>query len=214
MKAITINLYTFNELPTEKAKERARDWWRKVSSGDRPEAALANIEAAAGFLGITIDRDTWHNTDGRQGTEPAIYWALYTQGAGASFRGSYRYERGSQKVIRADYPSDVELHAIADRLYEAQRRCFFRLSAKVEPGSSHYVHEMAAQVEVYGAPENWRAGSEDPAFIVESALRDFMRWIHKQIQQEDEFTSSDEYIAEELEANEYTFTASGERFEP
>lgn len=30
----TITLYTFDELPSEKAKERARDWYRKASEGD------------------------------------------------------------------------------------------------------------------------------------------------------------------------------------
>ena len=30
----TITLYTYSELPTDKAKERARDWWREASAGD------------------------------------------------------------------------------------------------------------------------------------------------------------------------------------
>lgn len=34
MKTKTITLYEFDELPTEKAKDRARDWWRTTSPQD------------------------------------------------------------------------------------------------------------------------------------------------------------------------------------
>lgn len=33
MRQVTVNLYQFSELE-ERAKERARDWWRNASSGD------------------------------------------------------------------------------------------------------------------------------------------------------------------------------------
>lgn len=34
MRTITTTVYLFDELPTEKAKEKARDWWRELEAQD------------------------------------------------------------------------------------------------------------------------------------------------------------------------------------
>ena len=54
-REITITLYQFDELPTEKAKERARDWWR--SSGTDlawSEESRQSIEVFCGQFGIRL----------------------------------------------------------------------------------------------------------------------------------------------------------------
>lgn len=54
-KTITITLYTFDELPTEKAKEAARDWWRQNDfdwyEGVYEDAAQAGVKIKSFDIG-------------------------------------------------------------------------------------------------------------------------------------------------------------------
>jgi hypothetical protein len=52
MRTITTTLYLFDELPTEKAKEKARDWWRNLEAQDPAWRDEHNdsVEAALKFI--------------------------------------------------------------------------------------------------------------------------------------------------------------------
>jgi hypothetical protein len=54
MRTETINLYKFNELPTERAKERARDWWRSASDLAWSDESRESIQAFCAHFGVTL----------------------------------------------------------------------------------------------------------------------------------------------------------------
>lgn len=52
MRTVTTTLYFFNELPTNKAKEKARSWWREQTDGYQHEhEALDSIKVFAEYFG-------------------------------------------------------------------------------------------------------------------------------------------------------------------
>lgn len=207
----TVMLYEFDEL-SEAAKEQARDWWRECEAqefggfGEIYEPA----ETAAAILGIEFKQHDVPLLSGKTRSEPCIWWSLHTQGSGACFEGSYSYKAGAAKALRAEFPTATELHEIADRLESVQRPAFYRLSARVEklPGGHHYTHEHTVGVDV-SHPDREPTESEEKE--IEAALKCFMRWIHAGIESEYEYRMSAENVDDAIEANEYTFTAEGER---
>lgn len=56
MRTVTTTLYFFNELPTEKAKEKARSWWRDNSDNDYDfiTEAIASVDAFAKYFGVGL----------------------------------------------------------------------------------------------------------------------------------------------------------------
>lgn len=66
MRTITTTLYLFDELPTEKAKEKARDWWRSLEAQDPAwrEEHNDSVDAALKFIeGFSDDHCTDYATD-------------------------------------------------------------------------------------------------------------------------------------------------------
>jgi hypothetical protein len=53
MKTKTITLYEYDELPTERAKERARDWFREVTAGDCYE--WEGVQEDAEMIGLVLE---------------------------------------------------------------------------------------------------------------------------------------------------------------
>ena len=51
----TITLYTFDELPTEKAKNKARDWWRECDYGRYDGVYEDAAQAGIKITGFNID---------------------------------------------------------------------------------------------------------------------------------------------------------------
>ena len=68
-----------------------------------------------------------------------------------------------------------------------------------------------------GAKENarewFREGgtSDDFEFVIEDALRDFARWIYRQLDAENDYRNSDEYVDDCIVANDYEFYEGGRR---
>ena len=54
MQTVQINLYTIEELPTETAKERARDWWRSLGYTPWHDESLESIKAFCEHFGVTL----------------------------------------------------------------------------------------------------------------------------------------------------------------
>lgn len=98
----TITTYSFDEL-SDKAKEKAREWFR---SGDDfsiyAEDVVADAKAIGKIMGIDI--------------KDVYYSGFWSQGDGASFTGRWAYKNGSVKVIKSYAPQDTELHRIAAEL--------------------------------------------------------------------------------------------------
>jgi hypothetical protein len=201
MRQEVINVYKFDELPSERAKEKekAREWWRSSSSSDPfwSECVIEDAQQCAEILGIEIGK-------ARHSKEPAVYWSGFScQGDGASFEGRYRYAKGAAKAIREHAPQDSELHRIADRLQALQRRIFYRGIFDIK-ASGRYSHEYTMSL------ERCEECPDDIADDFLDTLRDFARWIYKSLESEYEWQNSDSEVDESIRCNEYEFTADGE----
>ena len=190
------DVYTFDELD-ESAKQTAIDWFREGNLDyEWWDFVYDDATEIGKILGIEIDK---------------IYFSGFSsQGDGACFEGSYSYEKGSVKNVKSHAPRDTELHQIALDLSKAQRKRFYQLTANVKQ-SGHYMHEMCTEINVYddyGAL--WCPTDADTEDSIIETLRDFMRWIYKQLESEYDFQNSDETIIDNIEGNAYEFTENGE----
>lgn len=55
-KTITTTVYTYDELPTEKAKEKARDWFSEVVEYDDAQNEFDDVREDARRIGVRISR--------------------------------------------------------------------------------------------------------------------------------------------------------------
>ena len=206
MRTESIKIYTYDEL-SDKAKEKARAWYRRISNDDfanfHGECVIDDAVECGRILGISIN--TRKNSQ-----RPAVYWSgFWSQGDGASFEGSWRYAKGSTKAIRKHAPSDATLHDIADRLAHAAKKSFYAVSAEVTLAPYHYCHSGCMQVDVRVdvRVKDFNVSANDDE--ITQALRDFADWIYNQLEKECEYQNSDEVVAENIIANEYEFTEDG-----
>jgi hypothetical protein len=210
MRIREVKLFTFEELD-ERAKERARDWYRQALVGDNyfAESVLEGAATACGMLGIELATRTVQLMGGGTRREPVIYWSGFNhQGQGACFEGRYRYAPGAGRKVRKEWPQDAELHRIADELQRIQRAWFYRLEASLTHRGSD-VHEMSVAIDCDDST-GVRTVDTDTCEALADALRDVMRWVYRRLEAEYEHINSDESVDETIRANEYEFTEDGD----
>lgn len=204
----TILLYQYSEL-SPAAQERARQWFAECLDSSDYETVIADAVEVAEILGVSFHSREYKTVSGATRTEPAVYWSGFgSQGDGASFDGAYRYARDCVRKMKGYAPQDGTLHSIAQRLADVQRKHFYALRAVCKV-SGHYVHSHCMAVDVEHA--DGREVPDQVAREVRDCLRRFADWIFGQLCEQDHYLHSDEYIAEMMQANEYTFTADGKR---
>lgn len=188
------SVFTFDQLD-DNAKEKAREWYRECALNyDWWDCVYEDAKTAGELLGIDIDE--------------IGFSGFWSEGDGAHFTGTYSYRKGSVQAV-ASYTggSDEELIAIAKRLQRVQRRNFYRLCATVRH-HGHYQHEYCTEIEVYPY-DNVYIMTDDWEGEVMDALRDFMRWIYRQLEREYTWLTSDENVDEGIRANGYEFYEDG-----
>lgn len=192
-------VFAFSEL-SDSAKEKARNWWK--SQGLEHEwwgSVYEMAETAAKLLGIDIDRKT------RSSSQPAIWFSgFYCQSDFCAIEADYRYQKGSVKTIKAEFPTDTELQAIAKGLQDVQKRSFYKLGARM---SQTFRNNQS--VDVWHSDDNYRNIGEDEELLAD-ILKDFSHWVFCALEKEYEYLNSDECIDEGILANEYQFTENGE----
>lgn len=224
-RTIETTVYTFDELD-ERARERARDWYRQTADQDfsdfGAESVIDDAVRMAEIIGIEIETRPVQLMNGKRRQDPVIYWrGFWSQGDGASFEGRYRYRKGALAKLLQEAPAthdgkpiegNTDLHEIARTLQAVQRRHFYRLEATIRRSryAGNSVHEMSVSIDVEDR-EGERVVPEDDQEAVADALRDFMRWIYRGLEQEWEYRNSDEVVDDEIRANEYTFDEDGNR---
>jgi hypothetical protein len=210
MKTIRTHVFTFDEL-SESAKERAREWFRACVDSNDYDAVISDAAEILEMLGFELKTRNIPLMNGKTRAEPCIYWrGFYNQGDGASFEANYKYKRGSVAAVRAFAPNDARLHAIAERLQAIQKPFFYGLTARIYT-RGNYTHEYTMQAEAEYNRDETRAIIDAEADILECA-RDLARWVYRNLETENEWINSNEYIDETISANEYTFTENGARF--
>ena len=204
MKTISINTYSYDELSSS-AKERARQWYRNSDYDDFfADSVIEDAVHIADLMGLDIMLN--HTKNGTY-THSIYYSGFSSQGSGACFKGSYRYKKGSVKAVKDYAPKDIELHRIAKGLQDAQRKHFYKLRANTTH-KGRYCHEYSMTVDVFG--DTFADISEAEKEISE-LLRDFARWIYKQLESAYDHENSDDIVTENIVANDYYFLESGER---
>lgn len=205
LKLLHPRIVKFDQLSDE-AKEKARDWWRNGALDYEWWDSVYDSAIEAGkMLGIEIDKRKPNH-----GTGPSIFFNEY----GASFDGSYRYEKGALEKLRKEWPSptkdgtvceiNAEMHEVAEKLLEVQRKNSYKLGATI---TSH--RDDSIQVHVWR--EDDRHASDEAEQDLTEALRSFAHWIHRALDRERNWLLSDEQVDETIKMNEYTFTTEGKR---
>lgn len=208
-RTIEKTVFKFDEL-SDRAKEKARDWYRDDAFDyDWYTFLYEDLAIIFDILGID-SRKPVKLMNGTTRYDPCIWFSGFSsQGDGACFEGTYRYAKGASKKIREHAPQDEKLHAIADLLTEVQRRHFYRLEARVTH-SGHYYHEGCTTIDVTDRESGDDIGGETEKEVAEQ-LRALMRWIYRALQDEYRYLNSNEAIDESIDATGYEFYEDGSR---
>jgi len=200
-------VYSFDEL-SDRAKERARSWWRDGALDyDWWDCIYEDAATIADMLGIDLRQKPVKLMNGTTRHDPAIYFSGFSsQGDGACFEGSYAYKAGCARAVRRYASKDTVLHRIAADLVTLQRRYFYRLEAECRQ-SGHYSHSGCMSVNVdmagrYDVPDDAIDGLTE-------VLRSFADWIYRQLEREYEWLMADEQVDESIRCNEYEFDEGG-----
>jgi len=204
MRIKEVKLFTYGEL-SDKAKERARSWYRESSRDDSfwSECAIDDAKEQLKFLGFEVDE---------------IYWSgFWSQGDGACFTGTWRAKDVAKDKLHPMFLEDylkelaeahAELLAIAKEYPEAYASLTHH---------DRYCHENTIRFDC-GDFERERETEEGDIPVwdstaehnFEEAARDCMRWIYHRLEKEYDWQNADEQVAENIIANEYEFTEEGE----
>lgn len=191
-----VTVYKFAEL-SDKAKEKAREWWRRASAGDLyfSEMPTENLVEIAAALGWEIDKKR-------------IFWSgFYSQGDGAQFAGEFSAARVDVSKLAAFLAVDETLAGIAHQ-FKLIAEAFPQVEGSVKP-HGHYSHEMATEFsDDFPAHTKGRIFAE----VWKDQTRALMKWYYSHLREAYEFEQSNEAVDDNITANEYEFTADGERY--
>lgn len=209
MRIIETTVYQFDELPTERAKERARDWYRQFTAGNfadfSADSVLEDASRIAALFGLNINTRPVRLMNGSTRYDPNVFWAVASRDSGASFAGDYSYRKGSVQAVKAECPQDIELHRIVQTLADVQRRNFYELQARISHGRS----DWRLDIEVERSDDRYTNLADGTEAEVKDALTDFASWISARLESDFEYQTSDKQVEESIRINDYEFTAEG-----
>ena len=195
---VSTTVYRFDEL-SEAAKEKARQWYREGALDyEWWDSIYESATTAAKMMGIDIDQIN--------------FTGFSSQGDGARFKGSYRFQKGWRKAIIAEFGGEWqgELLALGQALHEAQGPQFYHLVADISY-SGRYEHSGCMSINVQHDDDQWRdLGWCEGA--IQDGLRAFADWIYQKLEKEYDYLMADEQVDESIRANDYEFTKSGKRY--
>lgn len=192
---VKTKVFKFDEL-SETAKQKAVEEFYDINVSDVEwwDCTYKDAKAIAELMGIEISK---------------IYFSGFSsQGDGACFEGSYKYQKGAPKAVREYAPVDKELHRIAAALQEIQKKNFYKIGAEVKHHGQYY-HESCTDIQVWSNNESMGGANDDAYYGTKEALRDFMKWIYGQLEAQHDYLTSEKVIIETIKANDYEFTAEG-----
>uniref|UniRef100_A0A6M3M9D2 Antitoxin of toxin-antitoxin stability system n=1 Tax=viral metagenome TaxID=1070528 RepID=A0A6M3M9D2_9ZZZZ len=202
-RTVEQTIYKFDEL-SDRAKEKAMDWYRQGQLDyDWWEFVYEQADTAAKHLGIELDRKGKYT--------PAIFFSGFSsQGDGACFEGSYTYKKGWRAALMGEFgPGETldALLALGKQLQDIQQPQFYKLQATCRH-SGHYQRSGCMAVMAEHADSMYRdiGDAEDE---LRDALRSFADWIYDLLENEHDYLTADEQVAEAIRSNEYEFTVEG-----
>ena len=218
MRVMETCVYQFEEL-SDAAKDKAREWYREgeAESFSSDEFIYESAKTAAGLIGVDFADRHYQTRSGKDYSEPDISWSgFYTQGSGLTFAGTYTFTRGAADAVRTEFPTDTALHAIADGLQALQAH--YKLSGagpgnlqggitQVHAGGgSYYMDATVTDSETGDEPDD-----SEMHKTFRELMRDFAAWIYEGLKAEYESRQENEYVDDNIIANEYEFDEDGNR---
>ena len=210
---IETTVYELHEL-SDAAKDKARAWFREGvgSDSDWYDSVYDDFEEVCRILGIELKTYPVRLMGGGTRQKSCLWFSGFSsQGDGACFEGSYRYENGAARRIREHAPQDTELHRIADHLFTIQQDNFFQLRAAISHRCRYY-HAWSMDISVERDSPVYQDMTDGAEDAVTEGLRNLAHWLYRQLEGAWDHMMTDEYADEGIAANAYTFTASGRRF--
>ncbi len=213
-RIIERTVYRFHEL-SEKAKERARDDRRSIElEYDWWEFVYEQAVETADMLGIKITTKPVKLVSGKTRHDPCIYFSGFcSQGDGASFQGHYFPKLGIIDAIANEFCADSKLHKIAEQLTLLQVSSRVKygqlLRASIGTNSSHYSHSGTMNVSVFFVDDDTTDPDLEDAEELTRLMRSFADWIYSQLEAENDYLMSDEYIDEILSEDDCEFDEFG-----
>jgi hypothetical protein len=200
MRTIETTVFKYDELD-DKAKARAVNWFRECEATDFNPAIEEQLGDALDQLGFYAR----HNTQ----------WALHDRGSeGASFEGWWAADELRLDVLIAERPTDTVLHGIGAKLMTIMLACPTRLAQISRVGPNRRVPAHRADVRFADRDtdsDSW----DDDMYPDELAFAEFVNevfaWMHKYIEAEYDYLTSDDACIESIEVNDYTFNEVGKR---
>lgn len=207
----TTTVYQYDELPTERAKERARDWFREGNASDtfHTDSVVDDFADGLTALGFSISK--------RHGSR-ALYWD--TNPIGGAFDASWSASRctaDSVETLKAARPNkgangepyrgnDI-WHNAADKLRALATQYPEAYGSVDADGRGRGVNATSLDTEAEDDGESDEAAAQD----FEEVCRDLAHELGRACDREIEYQNSDETVAENIRANEYEFTIDGDR---
>lgn len=201
-------IFKYEEL-ADKAKERARNWYREAGpcDNDFAETITEEFHEVLSAFGFNVDR--------KRGLSWSGFWS---QGDGAAFVGTWYASDFKPEALLADRPkvwpkesgghacvTNTELHRIADELKACKEAGL--TSASITRSHRGFFMSLAD----WSGEAPCGTGLEDWAVRFIEASRDLAQWFYKSLETEYEYQNSDEQIAESIIASGYEFTEEGDR---
>lgn len=220
MRIKETKVYQYDEL-SDKAKEWARDWFRRdYPDYDWWDFLYEDFAERAKELGIELSKKAVPLMNGKTRYDPEIYFsAFYMQRSGSSFAGRWRAEDLNIDKLKSECPTDSELHRIADVLADCAKEdgeIWADIKAhddnwiRVEVNDGETIEEKLNELEYKSNEYNLLSQAcERRADEVTKALRDFNRWIYERLREEYEYLTADKQVEESIRVNEYEFTEDG-----
>lgn len=210
-RTVETTVYQYDEL-SDKAKERAREWYREASAGDSDFADFVIEDAVrmGELLGITFDTHAVKLIGGSTRYDSNVWWSLgYSQNDFVAFDGSYEFKVGAvEKILEETSGSDQKLLSIARRLDGLQSQFNGRLTARMK---HHHYYGLQIETDAMDADDESMDISKEQDEELRDIMRDYCRWIYTRIREEYEYQNSDEQVEETIRANEYEFDEEGKR---
>ena len=213
--------FSFDELD-EKAKERARDYWRSLDDGGWWDHTYDEACVVARILGMEIDIRSGTTANGNKWEHPAIYFSgFHTQGSGACWDGVIQTGllSGARERMLQYAPNDTELMDLvkrAEALFE-QIASVHAVNRLVDEGAEKDFPEVeiGMHLSVYGNDSSWITAIRDDRVNsdienrADKLVSEFTDWIYGQLEAEDEWRNADEQVDEAIRANDMLFDEDG-----
>lgn len=199
--------FKFSELD-ERAKNTAREIYREGSypHDDWWDFVYEDAVRMGEMLGIDIEHKVRGTHGGKTIQEPMIHFTGFSsQGDGACYSGEYSYEPEALQKLKAEC-NDDELFRIAKELAVLHLTC--RLMGieldytKIEAMGGGYSHSNTMSVTLRVTEDTDDDGEPYAIVDIEKTLtelmKDFAKWIYRQLESEYDWLMSDECVDERL----------------